>query len=76
MEPIIAYSAYWHAESDTGRLFLKLQNEESVELHIDSPGELASLCDMLQRYPQVAYDTERKLIATGWLKPGKRYVSA
>lgn len=70
MEPIIAYSAYWHAETNTGRVFLKLASGESVHLDLDSPSELASVCDLLRHYPEMVYDCEKKLISTTWVKPG------
>lgn len=72
MEPILAYSAYWHAQTNTGRLFLKLENDVIVHVDLDSPSELAALCDMLARTPQMAYDAEKGLIATTWLRPGTR----
>lgn len=70
MEPIIAYSAYWHTESDTGRLFLKLHSEEVVQLEIDSPAELEALCSMLRSYPHMVFDPKEKLISTTWQRPG------
>jgi len=72
MEPIIAYSAYWHAESNTGRLYLKLQNGQSTHVELDSPSELAALCDLLRTNPQMVFDTEKKMLSTTWLKPGSR----
>jgi hypothetical protein len=70
MEPIIAYSAYWHAETDTGRIFLKLQNGQSIHIDLDSPAELTALCALLKDNPQMVYDTNEKLLSTTWLKPG------
>lgn len=72
MEPIIAYSAYWHAESNTGRLYLKLATEQTVHVELDSPAELTALCELLRQNPQMVYDTEKAMIATTWLKPGGR----
>ncbi len=70
MEPITAYSAYWHAESNTGRIYLKLANGQSVHIDLDSPAELAALCGLLKTNPQMVYDTEKQLLSTTWLKPG------
>jgi hypothetical protein len=70
MEPIIAYSAYWHAESNTGRIYLKLAAEQTVHIDLDSPSELAALCELLKAHPQMVFDTEKKLLSTTWLRPG------
>jgi hypothetical protein len=72
MEPIIAYSAYWHADSNKGRIYIKLQSEETVFIDLDSPAELNALCDLLRHNPQMVYDTDKKMLATGWLRPGAR----
>lgn len=72
MEPINAYSAYWHADSNKGRIYLKLASDETVYIDLDSPGELAALCELLKHNPQMAYDTEKKMLATTWLRPGAR----
>lgn len=70
MEPVTAYRAFWHAESNTGKIFLKLSSGSSAEIALDSPAELAALCDMLQHNADVAYDAKEKLLETAWLKPG------
>ena len=72
MEPIVAYSAYWHADSNKGRIYLKLANDETVYVELDSPSELGALCDLLRANPQMAYDTDKKMLATTWLRPGAR----
>jgi hypothetical protein len=70
MEPIIAYSAYWHAESNTGRIYLKLAGDQTVHIDLDSPSELAALCALLKAHPQMVFDTEKSLLSTTWLRPG------
>lgn len=70
MQPILAYNARWHAESNSGRLYLKLDDESVVHLSIDSPAELAALCELLRRFPQMSWDEETAMISTGWTKPG------
>lgn len=70
MEPVTAYRAYWHAESNTGKIFLKLESGGTVEIALDSPGELAALCDMLQHNASVAFDAKEKMLSTAWLQPG------
>ncbi len=74
MEPIIAYCAYWHADSNKGRIYLKFEHDGpgTVFIELDSPSELAALCDLLRHNPQMAYDTENKMLATTWLRPGAR----
>lgn len=72
MEPILAYRAFWHPESNTGRVYLKLHGGSIVHLEIDSPSELAALCDVLDRHAHVTWDAQTSMIATEWCTPGQR----
>lgn len=72
MEPVLAYRAYWHAESNTGRLYLRLGSGETVDIALDSPSELAALCDLLRHNSGAVYDAKERLLCTDWLTPGHR----
>lgn len=76
MDPVIAYRAYWHAESNSGRIFLKLGSGQTADIPLDSPGELAALCSMLAQNPTATWDAGERLLGTAWLKPGKPGASA
>jgi hypothetical protein len=70
MDPIIAYRAYWHTESNTGKVFLKLESGSTTELPLDSASEFAALCDMLERTPGACYNANERLLDTTWRKVG------
>lgn len=74
MDPVTAYRAYWHAESNTGRLFLKLASGQTAELAIDSPAELEAMIRLLREHPGVSYDAAEKLLSTDWAKAGTGHV--
>jgi hypothetical protein len=70
MDPVTAYRAYWHAESNTGRLYLKLASNATAEIAIDSPAELEAMVRLLREHPSVSYDAAEKLLSTDWHKAG------
>lgn len=72
MEPITAYSAFWHAESNTGRIYLQLSAnpKNTVHVEVDSAAELNAMVDLLRHNAAMSYDHETKMISTGWRKPG------
>lgn len=72
MEPITAYRAFWHAESNTGRLYLQLGGPgKSIHLEVDSPAELNAMVDLLRSCPDSSYDAESRMICTAWKAPGR-----
>ncbi len=72
MDPITAYRAYWHAESNSGRLYLQLADDpkRSVHIDVDSAAELNAMVDLLRHNASMSYDPESKAISTAWRKPG------
>ncbi len=70
MQTIIAYSAFYQPENNTGHLFLRLDKGPDVELALDSAGEFAAMVDMLAKHANTSYDAETKTIALTWRKPG------
>lgn len=72
MEPITAYRAFWHAESNTGRIYLQLGAPgKDIHVDVDSPSELNAIVDLLRHNAEVVYDASAKMISTGWRAPGK-----
>lgn len=76
MDPITAYRAYWHTESNTGKIFLKLQSGSTAELPIDSATELAALCDLLEHSSGACFDVKERLLDTTWRKAGSSVPAA
>jgi hypothetical protein len=74
--PIKAYAAAWHAESNTGRIFLRFEEgqfeegQEDVTVKVDSPGEFAAMVQMLSTHARVSWDAENSLLVIPWRKLG------
>lgn len=70
MEPIAAYSAYWHPASDSGRLYIRLLSGATVNIAINTPQELAALLDMLRNNKNAVWDAENAMVGVAWQAPG------
>jgi hypothetical protein len=70
MEPIVAYSAYWHPQSDSGRLYLRLLGGETVNIPVSTPQELAAMLDMLRTNKHAVWDAENAMVGIAWTAPG------
>jgi acyl CoA:acetate/3-ketoacid CoA transferase beta subunit len=70
MEPITAYSAYWHPQSDSGRLYLRLHNGQTVNIPVNTPQELAAMLDMLRHNRNAVWDSENAMVGIAWQAPG------
>jgi hypothetical protein len=70
VQTIIAYSAFYQPETNSGHLFLRVEGGGDIEVALDSASEFAALVDVLSKHADVKYDPETKTIGLGWRKPG------
>lgn len=70
MQTIIAYSAFYQPETNTGHLFLRVEGGTDIEIALDSASEFAAMVDVLSKHSQVGYDPETKTLGIKWRKPG------
>jgi hypothetical protein len=71
MEPISAYSAYWHPSSDSGRIYLRLHDGQTVNIAVNTPQEMAAMLDMLRNNARAVWDVENSMLGVAWQAPGK-----
>jgi hypothetical protein len=70
MQTIIAYSAFYQPETNTGHLYLRVEDGTDIELALDSASEFAAMVDVLSKHANVGYDPETKTIGLKWRRPG------
>jgi hypothetical protein len=69
-DPVYSYCAYWHAPSNTGRMVLKLEGDQIVQIAVDSAAELHAMGELLRTNKQCYWDREQQLLSTFWRTPG------
>ncbi|HYF13727.1 MAG TPA: hypothetical protein VD971_01495 [Phycisphaerales bacterium] len=70
MQTVIGYRAFYHAQSNSGRVYLRLDSGEDAEIAADSPAEFSAMLEVLRRHPEVMYEEEQGLLVLPWRKPG------
>jgi hypothetical protein len=67
--PIIGYGMGWQPKVNKGRITVRLQNGQNVNLPVESAEEFTALATILNESP-VFFDTESGEIVTGWEQVG------
>jgi len=70
MQRVISYVVQWMPEMSIGRIVLRMDDGSMQAFEVDSPAELAALCDILRNERHLAWDPDQKLLTTNWHGPG------
>ena len=62
--PVVEYRLSWNSQDNTGRVALRLHDEQVIIINVDSGQELAALAAILNEAP-VTYNTESVDLFTG-----------